>query len=154
MFAFKCCVLAPLQPVEFELCKWRFDEISYIVNNPKPGIMCLRNRPGVRQISILIMPLPLSSQKACQVADTRVIIIRKKSNLIYCHICSIDFLGLSFNVHTPSYKQNLYLKSCVWAMKRDVLTFLHIYTASQAIEHPWISLLLLPLTPHPEARRT
>lgn len=62
MFAFKC-VLAPLQPVKFELCKGRFDEISYIVNNPKPGIMCLRNAPGVRQISILIMPLPLNSCK-------------------------------------------------------------------------------------------
>lgn len=62
-FAFECCVPAPLQPVELELCKWRFDEISHIVNNPKPGIMCLRNGPGVRQISILIMPLPLSSSK-------------------------------------------------------------------------------------------
>lgn len=63
MFAFKCCVLPPLQSVEFAFCKWRFDEISYIVNNPKPGIMCLRNGPGVRQISILIMPLPISSSK-------------------------------------------------------------------------------------------
>lgn len=68
MFAFKCCVLAPLQPVEFELCKWRFDEISHIVNNPKPGIMCLRNGPGVRQISIPIMPPPLSSSKGLPVS--------------------------------------------------------------------------------------
>lgn len=52
----------------------KFDEISYTVNNPKPGIMYLRKVPGVRQISILIMPVPLSIWKGWQVADARGIL--------------------------------------------------------------------------------
>jgi hypothetical protein len=46
----KCCLLTILEPVQPQHCKRRI-EISCTANNPQPGVMCLRNGPGARQIS-------------------------------------------------------------------------------------------------------